>query len=269
MATFTIHGARGSYPVDGAAFRRYGGSTSCFSLETAQGLLVVDAGTGIAALGDALSRRPALPPITILLTHLHLDHIIGIPSFRPLFRKEASVTFMADPACAGDWQGALTTVAGKPFWPVELLNFGAAIRFEDLPEGPLSRYGVRVTRRQARHPQGCLSYRLEADGRAIVIATDREHGDAGLDAGARELCQGADVLIHDAQYTPEEYAGRRGWGHSTWEHGARLAVESRVKRLILVSHDPGRSDEEVDRIVAQARAVFPQTIAGAEGMVVD
>jgi len=269
MATFTIHGARGSYPVDGAAYGRYGGSTSCFSLETAQGLLVVDAGTGIAALGDELDRRPALPPITILLTHLHLDHIVGVPSFKPLLKKGASVTFMADSGVGGDWRRMLTTIAGKPLWPVDLLEFGAAIRFEDLPAGPFTRYGVRILRCPVWHPQGCVSYRLEADGRAIIVATDREHGDAALDAGFLPLCRGADVLIHDAQYTPEEYLSRKGWGHSTWEDGARVAAASGVKRLILVSHDPGRSDDAVDRIVAQAQQVFPKTVAGAERMIVD
>lgn len=269
MATLTIHGARGSYPVDGAAYGRYGGSTSCFSLETSQGLLVVDAGTGIAALGEALTRRPALPPITILLTHLHLDHIVGVPSFKPLLKKGATVTFMADPGTGGDWRRVLTTIAGKPLWPVDLLEFGAAIQFEDLPAGAFTRYGVRVTHCPVQHPQGCVSYRLEADGRAIVIGTDREHGHAALDAGFLSLCRGADVLIHDAQYTPEEHSSRKGWGHSTWEHGTRIAAESGVKRLVLVSHDPGRTDDDIDRLVAQARGVFPGTIGGAERMVVD
>jgi ribonuclease BN (tRNA processing enzyme) len=264
----TLHGARGSHPVSGQPYARYGGSTSCFSLETRQGLLVIDAGTGIASLARMLHQRSDLPPVTLLLTHLHLDHLIGLPAFTPLTRRDARVTLMADPAIVGDWRRALKTLIGSPLWPVDLVELGASIQFEDLPDGTLERYGVIITRCVAWHPQGCVSYRLQTPERAIVIATDREHGEASHDRALLALCRGAEVLLHDAQYTPEEYANRRGWGHSTWEQGTRIARESGVKRLVLVSHDPNRSDGEIDRIVEQARRTFPDTVGGAEGMVV-
>ena len=261
-----IHGARGSYPVAGEQVRRYGGATSCFSLETADGLLIVDAGTGIASLGDALAQRATLPPITILLTHFHLDHLIGIPAFKPLARRDARVTFMADTACAGDWPRLLTTLIGKPWWPVELKAFGASIQFEPLPDGALARYGLAISRCPVWHPQGCVSYRIETPTRTIVLATDREHGDAAQDQAFAAFCRGADVLIHDAQYTSDEHAGRRGWGHSTGEQGARVAADVGVKQLVLVSHDPSRSDDDVDRIVEQAQRTFPNAVGGSAGM---
>ena len=267
MDTFTIHGVRGSYPVAGARYNRYGGSTSCFSLETPEGLFIVDAGTGIAALGEALHQRASLPPITILLTHVHLDHLIGIPSLKPLFRKEARVTFMGDAASSPGWRATLQTVIGRPLWPINLSEFGATIQFEELPDGPLRRYGVTITRCPIWHPQGGLSYRLQTPERAIVIGTDREHGHPQLDARFLEFCRGADVLLHDAQFTLEEFPSRKGWGHSTAQESARVAAAAQVGRLILVSHDPSHPDDQLDRIVEQAKQVFPNTVGGCEQMV--
>lgn len=264
MEHFLVLGARGSYPVYGERYRRYGGSTTCFSLETDQGILLVDAGTGLTGLGDALVQRQTLPPITLLFTHMHLDHIAGLPAFKPLLRKDARVTIVADQAVLGDWHKTLTTVISQPVWPVNLSDFGAALAFEEFPRGALSRYGLTITRCAVSHPQGCLSYRIQTRTRSIVIATDREHGDAELDKKFTDFCQGADVLIHDAQYTPDELAARTGWGHSTWEASARTAVKCGVKRLVLVSHDPSRSDEQVDAVLTLARQVFPATAAGAE-----
>ena len=266
--TFTIHGARGSYPVAGARYDRYGGSTSSFSLETPEGLLIIDAGTGIASLGEQLQQRVTTPPITILLTHVHLDHLIGIPSLKPLFRREARITFMGDATCSPGWPQSLKTVIGRPLWPLDLTEFGATVVFEELPPGPLHRYGITVTRCPVWHPQGCVGYRLETPHRSIAIGTDREHGHPELDRRFLELCRGADTLLHDAQFTLEEFPARKGWGHSTWQESARLAAETKVGQLILVSHDPSHSDDELDRIVTDARRQFPSTIGGCERMVV-
>ena len=271
---WTIHGARGSYPVSGERFRRYGGSTSCFSVETKTGLIIVDAGTGIAALGDELFQRPSLPPITILFTHFHLDHVIGLPAFKPFLREDAKVTLLADAESAGDWPQALKTSVGKPFWPFGLAESNATVRFEDLPRrkpsaqmmGPITLYGMEVSWCAVWHPQGCVNYRFALPEQTLVLATDREHGNPRLDAIFQEFCHGVDVLIHDAQYTPEEYPNRSGWGHSTWEQGATLAEQLGAKQLVLTSHDPSRSDEEIDRLVECAQRIFPNTVAAAEEM---
>lgn len=271
MTRFAIHGARGSHAVCGERFRKYGGSTSCFSIETDQGILILDAGSGIASLGHELCQRQILPPITILFTHFHLDHVIGLPAFQPFFRKDATMTLMANPATAGDWQRTLHTIIGKPFWPVGLSETGATLHFEDLPlsiQGPIELYGARISWCQTWHPQMSVSYRIETNGRVFVLATDREHGQPHLDSLLAEFCRGADVLIHDAQYTPAEYPSRCGWGHSTWEESVRVAAMAGVKSLILTSHDPDRSDQEVDQIVERARTMFPNTCAAAEHMMV-
>ncbi len=272
MSRWTIHGARGSYAVSGQRYRRYGGSTSSFSLETDRGILVIDAGTSLAALGESLSQRERIPPITILFTHFHLDHVVGLPAFKPLFKSGVHITLMADPTIAGDWQRMIQTLVSNPFWPVALLESGAAIRLENLPPAgsshPIELYGSEISWCQVAHPQGCVNYRIRADYRTVVVATDREHGDAALDAAFLEFCRGADVLIHDAQNIPEEQDQRCGWGHSTWQQSAEVALASGASTLILTSHDPSRSDEAIDQIVQQARERFPHTTAASEGMIV-
>ena len=271
MSRVTIYGARGSYPVSGERVRRYGGSTSCLSLETPQGLIIIDAGTGLAALSEVLAQRPVLPPITLLFTHFHLDHVIGLPSFAPFRQRGADITLATDPMPFRGWRRRLTTLMGSPFWPVGLLKAGAKIRFHDLPQGartgvrgPWQRYGVDISWCPVAHPQGCIAYRCDGPNGTVVIGTDREHGDRRLDPAFRVLCHGANVLIHDAQYTPDEYPQRIGWGHSTWEEAAKVAAAARAQSLVLTSHDPGRSDEAIDRVVEQARGIFANTVAASE-----
>ena len=271
MAQLTFYGVRGSHPVSGAGFRRYGGHTACVALETGRGILVLDAGTGMAALGDELCRRSSIPPITVLFTHFHLDHLAGITGFRPFLERKARVTLMAHPGVFPAWKRALRTLGRKPFWPVNLLKSGAAVQLRPLPrgEGGAVLMGVRVSWCPVSHPQGCVSYRLAVEGREIVLATDREQGNRRMDAAFLRFCRGADVLIHDAQFTPAEHRRRAGWGHSTPETAARTAAEAEVGSLILTSHDPLRSDREVDGMENRARRIFRQTAAAREGMVLD
>lgn len=273
MPQFTIYGARGTHPVSGRAHLRYTGDTSCFGLETPAGLLVIDAGTGITTLGNALGARTHVPPIQLLFTHLHLDHVIGLGAFAPLFRREAQVTLRADARYLGRWRAGLTTLIGGPFWPRPLPRLGARVRFAELggrSHGPAGRMrtleDVRVRWCPVRHPQGCLSYRLETTRVTVVIATDRECGDRRLDAAFLEFARGADILVHDAQYTPAESHRRRGWGHSTWEDAVRVARQARVGQLVLTSHDPARSDEAIEAIVRQARRRFRRTAAATAPM---
>lgn len=272
MEKFTLYGARGSHPVAGGRYGRYGGHTTCFSLETDQGMLVVDAGTGLGLLCEELNGRPAIPPITILLTHLHLDHVIGLSAFELFLRKEARITFMTDPALFPGWTDDLRRLFSRPFWPVDPFSAGATVRFEPLPRadgGQIERYGVQVSWIRVRHPLGCLSYKLVTPEEKIIVGTDREHGDAAMDEAFLEFARGADTLLHDGQYTPEDYAEHAGWGHSTWEMAARVAAQARVGRLLLTSHDPCRSDEQIEELVRQARGLFPNTSAAAQGMVLD
>jgi phosphoribosyl 1,2-cyclic phosphodiesterase len=268
MPTLTIHGTRGTMAVSGRAFNRFGGETTCLSLATRQGILIIDAGTGIITLGDQLMRRNILPPITIMFTHFHLDHVIGLPLFKPLYRQGASITFMADLRRQANWPDCLRALVVPPFWPMPLQRFGAAIRFQSLPRQNrrMRKYGVEIAWHSLRHPQQCLAYRLSTRKRSFVIATDHELDADNTDASFTDFCRGASVLIADAQYTPAEYAARRGWGHGTWSACARLAVKAGVGKLILTHHNRCRTDAQIDRLVRQAQRIFPATCAARCGM---
>ncbi len=265
---FTIHGTRGTMPVAGRQFARYGTQTTCFSLRTPQGLIVVDAGTGIISLSESLQHETELPPITMFFTHFHLDHVIGLPLFQPIYQPQARITMMGDPDRPGGWKRALTTLIGKPYWPVDLLDQRTSIRLQDLPAGRFTmlRHGIRIAWCQAWHPQQCMAYRLESNVSRIVIATDHETGNRQIDENFLSFCRGADMLIMDAQYTPRELTAHRGWGHGSWLTAATIAREAQVGELILTHHDRYRTDAHLDAIVRKARRLFPRTRASREGM---
>lgn len=269
MHKFTIRGARGSMPVCNRNVLRYGGSTTCFSMQTDKGLIVFDSGTGIASLSRDLSQLAELPPTTILFTHFHLDHVIGLPLFAPLYNPRARISFMGDSARKDNWQTTLRSLFSRPYWPSSLTSCGAAKCFECLPadQNFLELYGARVSWCPVSHPQGCLSYRVEYGDSCIVIATDHEHTQSDLAAGFVEFCHGADILIYDAMYTPDEYVGHIGWGHGNWQQGVQLVLEAGAGELILTHHETTRTDSEIDGIVRQSRAFFPRTRAAGENMV--
>lgn len=256
-------------PVCNRNVLRHGGSTTCFSLQTDLGLIVFDCGTGIASVSRELSGCAELPPITVMFTHFHLDHLIGLPTFAPLHNPRAWISFMADASRKDDWPHTLRTLFSKPYWPGSLTASGAAKCFECLPadHNSLEIYGVRVSWCPVSHPQGCLSYKVECDDRVLVIATDHEHTHSDLSSGFLEFCHGADILIYDAMYTPDEYVAHIGWGHGNWQQGVQLALEAGIGELILTHHETNRTDSEVDEIVRQSRAFFPRTRAARENMV--
>lgn len=269
MHKFIIRGARGSLPACGRKVLRHGGSTTCFSLQTDKGVVVFDSGSGITSVGRDLAQLPIVPPITIMFTHFHLDHVIGLPFFPPLYDPRAWISFMGDPSRQGDWQASLRTLFARPYWPGSLTTSGAGKCFENLPSdrNVLEIYGAKISWCPVFHPQGCLSYKVECDGRTIVIATDHEHTQSDLSAGFLEFCHGADILVYDAMYTPAEYVKHIGWGHGNWQQGVQLAMEAGVRELILTHHEVNRTDAEIDEIVRQAREFFPGTRAAMENMV--
>ncbi len=267
--TFTIicRGARGSVPVSGPQFRRYGGATTCFEIESGGGhRLLIDAGTGALGINQEVDGRPTR--FTFLLTHLHWDHTLALPFFAPLYNPQNSFDFYGHRTPEGmSIEDALEAVMQPPWFPVSFKSASAVKRFHHLDGEPFDIGNIHVTHTQLFHPQGVTGFRLEREGTVLVVATDVEHGDNASDEALLKLAAGADVLIYDSQYHPEEHATtRRGWGHSTWEAAARVALGAGVERLYLTSHDPSRTDDQIDHIVHQARELFPQTEAIAEGM---
>jgi len=258
-------------PVCGQRYLKYGGSTTCFSIHTPDTLIVFDAGTGISLLLHDLVNGPEMPAMTLFFTHFHMDHVVGLPCFDPLYRKDIRISIMADPRRADDWKQTLQAFLSKPYWPVGLGECAAGMTMTDLPvtDESVEISGVRISWFRVPHPQQCLAYRAEMPGRTIVISTDVEYTVRSADPKFIEFCQDADFLVFDGQYAPEEYERYRNWGHSTWEAAASIAEKARIGRLVLTHHAPDRIDSEIDRIVERVREVFPRTWAATENMVLD
>lgn len=264
----TFHGVRGSIPAPGPDTVRYGGNTSCVSVRTAGGkLLILDAGTGIAHLGRAL-----LPTefgkgqgrAAILISHAHWDHIQGFPFFPPVFIPGNRFTVFGPGRSSAMLEGILEGQVNPHFSPLYTMkNLGAV--FELVPvdgegeDGPLSFEGVEITSRLNPHGHtSCLAYRLTEAGRSLVYAPDAGYPESGPGPEARALYQGADVLIHDATYTPEDRQKRLDRGYSSFEDAAHAAIAARVKRLVLFHYDQDYTDDQVDECWRRCRRVLDE-----------
>jgi len=236
----------------------YGGNTACLTIRCGdQPLLVFDAGTGIRVLGNALAQNT---PLHLFLTHFHWDHIQGIPFFSPIQHPDSTATIhsSAEPA---DLERILAAQMNPPYYPVAM---PADLRYEKSAE-PIHIGDVVIRPFPLHHPNGATGYRIESPDATVVYASDHEHGDPAADATLLDYAQFADILIYDAQYTPQEYVHRRGWGHSTWREAVQLASSARVKQLILFHHDPTRTDQRLAQIVRDAQTEFEPTSAAKEG----
>lgn len=264
-------GVRGSTPTPTLKNLRYGGNTSCVELRTQRGtLFVFDCGTGFRELGKDLEKEFGRRPIKarIFLTHYHWDHIQGIPFFTPLYHQRNQFVFHGYRFRDETLRHALEEQMTSPYFPVDMSTMEAHRRFFDIGEERIDFGEVVLQCKRLHHPQGCLGYRLECDGKVVVYATDNEPGNRRGDNNVRLLADGADLLIYDAQYTPGEMKVHRLWGHSNWQEGVRIAKECKVKRLVLFHHDPDRDDKAVDRIFKRARSHFDDVVAAKEGLVV-
>jgi phosphoribosyl 1,2-cyclic phosphodiesterase len=268
----TFWGVRGSIASPGPETVGVGGNTSCVEVRCGSSRVILDAGTGVRKLGDALLREGPVEA-TVLLSHLHWDHIQGLPFFVPAYLPGSKLEIVGSAHGAGSLRDALATQMAAPSFPVRLDELGAQIALREARPGEAFDVGeahVKIAR--LNHPGGALAYRVEHEGRCLVYATDTEHY-ACVDPALRALADGADVLIYDAQYTPEEYRGdggrsRVGWGHSTYVAGAELARACGARKLVLFHHDPRRTDAGVGEIERLARDLFPASVAAREGLVI-
>jgi phosphoribosyl 1,2-cyclic phosphodiesterase len=227
---------------------------------------VLDAGTGIRRLGETLLGRSRPVAAALLFSHVHWDHIQGFPFFGPLFRPDTRLQLFGRPE-GGTLEQVLTRQMTYPTFPVDLASVPASLRFGEIPDGPFRIGSFEVQAAPLHHPNGCLAYRVSALGRSVVYATDTEpHDDGRIDATLVALARGADVLIYDAQYTPEQYPDKRGWGHSTWTEAVRVAEAAGVGQLVLFHHDPTHDDEAVAAIERAAADRFRSTCAAREGL---
>ncbi len=263
-------GVRGSTPTPQSENLRYGGNTPCLEFRSDAGsLLIVDCGSGMRMLGKALMAEFGSRPISahVLLSHYHWDHIQGLPFFAPLYSKENHFHFYSYRIPGASVEEALEGQMAYPYFPVDMTAMLARRTFTEIQQAPIQLDDFTITARRVNHPQGCLSFRIENNGKVVHYATDNEPGDPASDRAVLELARGADTLIFDCQYTWEQIRGRnRGWGHNTWEEGVRVCQEAGVRQLILFHHDPDRNDGDIDQIQATAQARFPQSHAAYEGM---
>jgi len=263
-------GVRGSTPTPQAENLRYGGNTSCVEVRLGQSLYIFDCGTGLRALGQQLQSEFRDRPVSahIFVSHFHWDHIQGIPFFRPLYDNPANQFLFHSSSRIRSLKRVMEEQMASPYFPVNVTEMKARRSFYDIEEGrtPIDD-SVQVQALWLNHPQGCMGFRFETKDRTLVYATDNEPGDAAFDKNVRKLAEGADVLIYDAQYLPEEYeARRRGWGHSHWREAVNIVMQSGAKELVLFHHDPDHNDACIDQVVKDARNYYPKVRAAAEGM---
>jgi phosphoribosyl 1,2-cyclic phosphodiesterase len=260
----TIWGCRGSLATPGDTTVRYGGNTTSVEVRTSSGrLLVLDAGTGIRPLGLAVPERHE--HVDLLLTHLHLDHLEGLGFFAPLFDPECSVTVWGPPQEGASLEERVRAYLSPPLFPLRFDQLEAKIEFVECGEETWQIDGVAVTSARVQHPGSTYGYRLEENGRSFAFIPDNE---PGLDAASGlELAAGADVLLHDAQYTDEEYSTRVGWGHSALSHLAALVREAEPRRVVMFHHDPSHADARLEEMKALAEELAGREIElGAEGL---
>lgn len=306
--SLTFWGVRGSYPVPGPSTVKFGGNSSCVLVEALGHTIILDAGTGIIPLGQKLAkawfglgeaRQGRRLSVTHLISHTHHDHLMGLPFFVPLYLGDASLSFFG-PSGYGpvvnrrtELKDALESLMDQTFFPVDLAETASKKSFTSLKPGeqvllsedtepqvrdpqsgskPEGRIQVVINQyRSYAHPKnGTLVYKIQCAGKTIVYATDIE----GYVLGDRKLIQfakGADVLIHDSQYTEEQYGGNnttQGFGHSTVEMACAVAKEASVKQLYLFHHDPNHDDAMVAKKEEKARALFPASFSAYEGLTV-
>lgn len=294
----TFWGVRGSYPVPGPATVRYGGQTSCVEVRTKGGhSVIIDAGTGLRALGQKLSRERTSGSrrYSILLSHVHWDHIQGLPFFEPAYVPDTVIDVYALLTAADELQQVIGGITRHEFFPIPLEAAPADFQFHEVEPGvPIALDGLHVMPMALNHPFGAVGYRIDADGTSVAYVSDtapftevlhKQHflsglepltddDRAALDRMRAELVtalRGCDTVIYDTHYVPDEYARFPHYGHSTPDHALELLAGNDVRRLILYHHAPSHDDDQMDRIAADYKArgaeVGLDVITACEGMV--
>jgi phosphoribosyl 1,2-cyclic phosphodiesterase len=271
-----LWGTRGSLPTAGPDTARYGGNTACVEIRGDDGtFLVLDAGTGIRPLGAALEQTPSR--VDILLTHLHMDHIQGLGFFQPLFETGLEVHIWGPTSGKLDLRARLTRYLSPPLFPVPLRDLPSDVTLHEVSSSDFRIGSLNITADHVCHPGPTFGYRIQEGSASVAYLPDHEPA-LGLDVfppangwmSGFDLAADVDLLIHDAQYTPEEYERHVGWGHSSIAHCAAFATAARAKQLVLFHHDPSHDDASLDMWAEQAAGFSNAEVevtVGSEGAV--
>lgn len=294
MAIVKFWGVRGSIPTPGPTTVRYGGNTACVELRHKDNLFILDAGSGLRLLGKELLKINSAIKASIFISHMHWDHIQGIPFFTPAFIPGNKFIFFGAEESDSELANILAKQMDPTYFPIELGDMRSKLEFRRLFEGSHEIDGIRVETIFLNHPGQVLGYRFYFDDKSIVYISDNEpfapllgpvfNGNGykgetfiGEDGNGKliDFIEGADLLIHDAQYTPEEYQSHITWGHSPYDYTVNIGLNAGVKKLFLFHHDPLHDDEQVDDILKEARGIVGkrsgsmEVFAASEGMAID
>jgi len=277
-AQVKFYGTRGSIPVCGPGFLKFGGNTTCLqvTVPNTDRIIIIDAGTGIRELGkDLMSMDLSRKTIDIFFTHFHWDHIQGLPFFTPAYLagQPINITVLGKGREISNLKDIFDTQMQQVYFPVPLDKMGARFGFQNYDEENKrlrNEKGVNIIVKAIRHhhPGGAYSYRFEVDGKSLVFSTDIEHVD-GIDQNIVAFCDSADVLIHDAQYTDDELKDKQGWGHSSFSQAIQVARSAHIDRLVVTHHDPDHDDSFLSEMEGIWRKRFDGIVFAREGMVID
>jgi phosphoribosyl 1,2-cyclic phosphodiesterase len=261
----TFWGTRGSVPVMGAEFRKYGGNTSCVEVNCGERTIIFDAGTGIHPLSQ---KRRHLREVDLFFSHTHLDHIQGLPFFKPLYDRKATLRLWAGHLRKKKLQEVIGTLFTPSIFPLSLEEMAAKIVFKHFKAGKMFVLGDGIILRTMPllHPGEATAYRLEYAGKSLCYVTDTEHEPGKLSARLVQFLKGADLFIYDSTFDDKEFSHYRGWGHSTWQQGARLAEKAGVKTFVAFHHNPGATDRALTAREKALKRLRPGSLLARDGL---
>jgi phosphoribosyl 1,2-cyclic phosphodiesterase len=255
----TCWGARGSIAVSGKHYVKYGGDTTCMEVRSKNNdIIILDAGTGMRRLGNKLIASNERD-VSILFTHAHWDHLMGFPFFKPIYMKGTVIRMYGCPYAQESVKAMVGNTMVAPYFPVDYGLLQAEITSHSVCEDGFTIGPLTITSIPLNHPNLGIGYKFVEDGKSFVFLTDNElahkhHGGRDYDDYLR-FAEGAELLVHDAEYTPEQYAMTKGWGHSTYTDALRLAMDAKAKQFGLFHHNQDRTDAAQDEIVADCRRI--------------
>jgi phosphoribosyl 1,2-cyclic phosphodiesterase len=268
----TFWGVRGSMPTPDRDKLRYGGNTSCVEMNCGHFNLIFDAGTGIKKLGDKLAGKTL--NYDIFMSHTHIDHISGFPFFKPAYSDKSRLKMWAGhlKPRGRTLKGVMETIMDNPLFPVSVDLLASTLIWTDFEAGEVIDLSpdIEIQTAPLNHPEGSTAYRVNYKGKSVCYVTDTEHDPEQLDENILNLIQGADLVIYDSTYTDSEFHHYKGWGHSTWQEGARLCNAAGAKQLAVFHHDPSHTDSDMDAISEELEALRPNGgFVAREGMTIE